>query len=82
MSNWVEAKSATNVQAWNVSQVYSVTFKQLVFLPLKVSDFFIINHGDLAKMTPIFDLLQVKLTKRDHIDMICDFFVSIIHFAL
>ena len=38
--NWVEAKSAANIQAW------------------KVADFFIINHGDLSRMLPSFDLLQ------------------------
>ena len=43
--NWVEAKSASNIQAW------------------KVADFFIINHGDLSRMLPSFDLLQVLLNK-------------------
>ena len=40
--NWVESKSAINIQSW------------------KVADFFIINHGDLRRMVPFFDLLQVK----------------------
>ena len=40
--NWVDIKSAMNVQAW------------------KVADFFIINHGDLARMLPSFDLLQAS----------------------
>ena len=39
--NWVETKSAINIQSW------------------KVGDFFIINHGDLLRMVPSFNLLQV-----------------------
>ena len=39
--NWVDTKSAMNIQAW------------------KVGDFFIINHSDLTRMLPYFDLLQV-----------------------
>ena len=42
--NWVDSKSAINIQSW------------------KVADFFIINHGDLRRMVPFFDLLQVKLS--------------------
>ena len=60
VSNWVEAKSASNIQAWNVSHLSSDL--STIKLPPKVADFFIVNHGDLAKMTPIFDLLQVALT--------------------
>ena len=54
MINWVESKSAANVQAWNV-RILARTDLTVV----QVADFFIINHGDLAKMTPVFDLLQI-----------------------